>query len=813
MEATGRKRTTAGILLVLLMFHSLLHLTASAEEPGLIITIAEKIRPYEMTELSLHVPDGGRLRLDAFINGESIALYPEMAVEAGILALPFEGLDAAGHPLPRGKAVLTAVWRHESQALTGEAAVSIMEPAAALSFAILADEVMTNTAGEELLVDYQLTRPGRMRVAVYSAQNPQQPLKNWSIDRGDTLPHRFRWDKRVSGQLLPAGEYLLTLEIDDSPQKALERRFSLTDEPFAAPPLAPTGKGAYLPDSLDEADVWAAVIAPVTVVDIGALQHQKIYSQPSEDSASLGVVHGQTAGLEVLEVDVGGFARVRAARHGDGEFVSGYVPQGKLKTILPDTRYGLLIDKSRQVLSVYERGKLKGELPVSTGIYVPPGESSFDSLAGAFLTEDRIAWFSSEGFRYHSAIRIDGGNLIHETGHRLIAGKPDFSEQHQALGAKASHGCVRVDNRLSDEGLNAWWLYANLPRNTKVLVLPERQEEVGDEPLIPHQADPLPEAGLSGPPGEVRIAMTFGGDCVLGSEEKSRELPESFHAAVEGNGYSWPFSGITNIFAGDDLSMVNLENVLKDDAGDRVIRQHNFRGPSAFAEILKIGGIELVNLANNHFPDYGQDGKNSTREALRDAGIAYAGYSSLYVFEKSGIRVGFAGIRETIWHQGHERIADEIAQLRKAGCHYIVYTCHFGNEYEPRHNALQEQIARAAVDAGADLVIGHHPHLVHGIEEYRGGLIFYSLGNLVFGGNLDLAVFDGLLVQVTLDFTNGNLESTHVRLLPVITSGNRPANDFRPVPAQGADLTRIMEAINQDSHTVFPESFVIRQRP
>lgn len=259
--------------------------------------------------------------------------------------------------------------------------------------------------------------------------------------------------------------------------------------------------------------------------------------------------------------------------------------------------------------------------------------------------------------------------------------------------------------------------------------------------------------------------------------------------------------------------MVNLENVLKDDGDGRMDRRHNFRGPSGFAEILKAGGIELVNLANNHFPDYGQDGKKSTRSALRDAGIAFAGYGSLFVYEKSGIRVGFAGIRETIWRQGLERVTDEIAQLKKAGCDFIVYTCHFGNEYEPRHNALQEEIARAAVDAGADLVIGHHPHIVQGIEEYQGSLIFYSLGNLVFGGNLELSTFDGLLLQVTLDFDRGELLQTQARLIPVLTSGAAPANDFRPVVAQGSDKERILEAVRSDSAKPYPEEFILGQVP
>ena len=169
--------------------------------------------------------------------------------------------------------------------------------------------------------------------------------------------------------------------------------------------------------------------------------------------------------------------------------------------------------------------------------------------------------------------------------------------------------------------------------------------------------------------------------------------------------------------------------------------------------------------------------------------------------------MGFAGIRETIWLQGAGWMRDEIARLREAGCQYVVYACHCGKEYSTGHNELQEKMARAAVDAGADLVIGHHPHVPQGIEAYRGGLIFYSLGNLVFGGNLSLTSFDGLLARVTLTFADGELQSTDVRLVPVITSGSRPGNDFRPLPAQGEDKARILDMVGRDSPQPWPEAF------
>src|SRR5690606_8473107 len=123
-----------------------------------------------------------------------------------------------------------------------------------------------------------------------------------------------------------------------------------------------------------------------------------------------------------------------------------------------------------------------------------------------------------------------------------------------------------------------------------------------------------------------------------------------------------------------------------------------------------------------------------------------------------GLKIGFGGIRETIWRQKPQLPGEEIAALKDAGCDYIVYTIHAGKEYSRAHNELQEKIARSIIDAGADIVIGMHPHVVQGIEKYKDGLIVYSLGNFSFGGNLKLTEFDGLAVQVILDFEGRELK-------------------------------------------------------
>lgn len=807
----------------------LLILPAQAEPGGISIDTIGDIRPYAPGTITLLIPEAGQLRLFVSINQDKIPLLPAQSVAAGSLSLPFNGLVASGEPLPRGEYTLTAELTGAAQTHGAEQLIKVLKPIPAIQYAIVARESLPAKGGEDLLVDYQMTAARQLNVAIYQGSSQTAPIRTWTLETKDELPRRFRWDKTIGKKPVEPGDYFISFSLRGSDQPALVRSFTLTEHEQEALLLSPSKPGEWLPTSMDDASVWAAMMAPAAVLDIGDMQHQHVFAQPDEKSEKLGMVHGQTAGLEVLETGVNGFTRVRTARHGDAEMIVGYVPERKLMVVRPDTRYGLLLDKASQTLRLYESGRYIGTLPVSTGVYVPPGKDSFETISGAFLTQDRIATFRQEGYQYDYAMRIDGGNLLHQLGYRNRGGQ-DFSEHRMALGTKASHGCVRIDNRMNEQYINAWWLYANLPRNTKVLVvedaaalgltpetpLPNVSEEPAATPSpMPQEpaAAPLPTQQAIAPEEpihDVAITLTFAGDCVLGSEEATRRKPDSFDSLIAQKGYAWPFSGFQDIFAQDDLTMVNLENVLMDSARDRnESRLHNFRGPSAFAQILKEGSVELVNVANNHYPDYGAVGKRSTRNALEAVNIPYSGYEWLHVFEKQGIKVGFGGIRETIYHQDRKRISREIADLKAQGCQYVVYTIHAGEEYAPRHNALQTDIAHAAIDAGANLVIGHHPHVPQGIEMYNNGLIFYSLGNFIFGGNLALSTFDSLAVQTRLYFSQGALIQTQVQLIPLITSGAAPQNDFRPIPAQGEDKQRILATVNSSSDFVYPEFFTL----
>lgn len=300
-----------------------------------------------------------------------------------------------------------------------------------------------------------------------------------------------------------------------------------------------------------------------------------------------------------------------------------------------------------------------------------------------------------------------------------------------------------------------------------------------------------------------KLVLTLGGDAVLGTRETWWKREDAFPAFLKAHGMDWPFSGLQELFATDDMTLVNLECVLKEDgAGEQKDKLYRFRGLPAWTDALKRGSIEQVNIANNHHVDYGGAGRRATRQALEKANIPYSGYGSTFIWEKNGHKVGFAGMRETIYRQDKERLAQEIANLRKQGCQVVVYNCHWGQEYSKKHSDLQKEMANAAVQAGADIVVGAHPHVVQGVDRIGHAPVIWSLGNLMFGGTIEMTTFDAALARVTLLFdAKKAYRGCRVEMIPILTSSraDEGINDYHPVLAQGAHRTRIMKDIQQDS--------------
>ncbi|WP_066387245.1 CapA family protein [Helicobacter himalayensis] len=248
------------------------------------------------------------------------------------------------------------------------------------------------------------------------------------------------------------------------------------------------------------------------------------------------------------------------------------------------------------------------------------------------------------------------------------------------------------------------------------------------------------------------VKISFVGDCVLGDYKGASGA--TFNAKfkeVEGD-YAYFSKGVVAVLSEDDLSVANLEGVLSDkELQNAFVKPFSFKGKSVYTNILKTASIESVNIANNHTRDYGAQGFKDTREILQNAGISYFGEGFLDIREIKGKKFGFGGHRG--WSRDIKaRVKDEIARLRENGAEVVIFSFHWGEEREHIANSLQREIAHFAIDNGADLIIGHHPHVLQGIEEYKGKKIVYSLGNFIYGGAKNPKDKDTMIYRVEFAF-------------------------------------------------------------
>lgn len=305
------------------------------------------------------------------------------------------------------------------------------------------------------------------------------------------------------------------------------------------------------------------------------------------------------------------------------------------------------------------------------------------------------------------------------------------------------------------------------------------------------------------------IVVTFGGDCTLGSEDQYWEDPDQFIQMVQMNGKDYPFSGLYPIFSKDDLTIVNLEGTFYEGTRGKVQKTYNFRAPLDYAEILVEGSVEAVGLGNNHSEDYGIQGFEATTGALEALSIPWfvdcESANQAYVYEKDGVSIGFVSFYVSYYYMNRADIAQTFERLRSLGVNAIVGIMHGGTEYSLRHGKTQTNMANFCIAHGATVVIGHHPHVLQGVEIRKNESIFYSLGNLVFGGNrairenADVAA----LVQVRFVFDEEGVYTGHqATLIPVhpSSSEDRLVNNFRPVPATDRGAQRALKIIGADSN-------------
>ncbi len=332
-----------------------------------------------------------------------------------------------------------------------------------------------------------------------------------------------------------------------------------------------------------------------------------------------------------------------------------------------------------------------------------------------------------------------------------------------------------------------------------------RQEETEEEPAeeAEEEAENLPvvevkKMALSTAEeteGPVSITASFMGDCTLGRDQ-NLGYDRSLDKYYDTYGPDYFFQNVRSVLEDDDLSVVNLEGTLTTETA-RQDKTYAFKGDPEYVQILTGSSVEAANTANNHSYDYGGQSHTDTVNALDEAGIAAFGSETAVLVEVKGVQVGLAGIYALESYEDAASLTRRcIDALQEAGAQIIIANYHWGIEQEYTPSEEQVSLAHLAIDCGADLVIGHHPHVLEGIEKYKGKYIAYSLGNFCFGGNSNPSDKDTMILQETFTMqTDGTVDVSQVEVLPCSLSSSTGLNDYCPTLLTGDEAQRVLDKI------------------
>ena len=768
------------------------------------ISVPQEISGYRNNPLTVLAPEAGALSIE--IRDET-TLYRilEKQVPEGKSQVIWDGLGWNEERLAKKCfTIYGTLVGLSGQSYTTKTDIQVGPSQQAVLFALPSDPAVYLENDDDWFLEFKVLLTDQIHAEFYDDLSGVLILSSEREAKGGRV-NRVSWNTLTGKNRLPPGKYRIRFFGQQHPANMKEFTVQVLEGSRPTLPLQVTGE--IMPDRGDtDAEIWAKMTAPATVIDIKNVSHQRVYQDPDSGSKVLGTLHGQSQCVSVLEI-LEKWVRICAWNHERGEKIEGWVPRKVLKVVLPQTQYGLLIDKKYQTLTLYENGEKVDTLLVSTGRMVK-GELYQETAAGSYLTNEHMSDYSTNGLKYDFVIRYDGGNLLHQIPYAWNTdGKKDLVPGEMYLGTKASHACIRIQEKPSKKGINAYWFWTHLPFRTRVIVLDDPEERISLENIVTGNTPSL-ERGLDSAwrvedeeeTIQEGITITFGGDVVLGGREYYYGDPAGLPAVLEEKGMNWPFAEMKELFRKDDLTVVNLECVLKTDStGEDVTKQWRFRGLPEYVQVLKEGGIDLVNLANNHTIDYGDSGYLQTKESLSGS-ISWCGNRENIVLEIRGHKFGFGGCRETTYTQTPEVISQDIRELKEKGAEIIIYQCHWGTEYSGNHTMLQEAMARACQRAGADLVIGHHPHVVQGIDWINHMPVVYSLGNLMFGGTIHLSTFDAMLAQAVF-YPERAENRVEIKLIPILTSGSsgKKINDYQPVIAENDHALRILKKVQKDT--------------
>ena len=311
-----------------------------------------------------------------------------------------------------------------------------------------------------------------------------------------------------------------------------------------------------------------------------------------------------------------------------------------------------------------------------------------------------------------------------------------------------------------------------------------------DAPLDPAATtEPSAQPVQTIPPDRVfnnnlQLIVTAAGDMTIGGDVRKRgdTIFERELKKQDGD-LHFLMRNVKDIFASDDLTLVNFEGTLTTAPVYKSNNQFVFSAPPSYVEILKEGSIEAVALENNHILDHGEAGRDETIKTLEEAGIVWSDSTHVGVYTINDVSIAML----TYLHY-REKVEDMLTSvpqaIRNAKAQYdiVIVSFHWGAELDYKPNRNQINLGRAAIDAGADLVLGHHSHRINPIEKYKDRYIVYSLGNFSFAGNTKPSDMSTFLFQVRFNVKPDSVETDGFRIIPTRISSRTDYNDFAPTP-------------------------------
>lgn len=297
---------------------------------------------------------------------------------------------------------------------------------------------------------------------------------------------------------------------------------------------------------------------------------------------------------------------------------------------------------------------------------------------------------------------------------------------------------------------------------------------------------------------ERKITVSCAGDCTLGTDAAFGGTTFPVEVENRGGDYGYFLRNVQKYFANDDLTIVNFEGTLTE-RGSREDKTFAFRGKPEYTKVLTEGSVEAVTLANNHSRDYGDVSMEDTKKYLDEAGIVWFENLNTKVMDVKGVKVGLVGLY-ALNGSAEGNLPKAMEQVKKDGAEIIIVQIHWGVEGDNYPQDSQISLAHKAIDSGADLVIGHHPHVLQGMECYNGRMIAYSMGNFCFGGNQNPRDKDTMIYRQTFTVKDGKVtDYNDYSVVPCSLSSASSRNNYQPTPAEGSERQRIADKIQKFS--------------